>query len=252
MKGVPRMYLIALCDDETAELNKTEQMLCVYEKEHPDADIIIKRFDNANELLFKVKEQDFQPDLILMDIYMPEKMGIEAAKELRDMGNTGRIVFLTTSREHALEAFGVDAAQYLVKPISKSMLFPILDRCLGSIEEERRKYLLLRTDGRIRRIMIGSIIYCEAQGKTQFLYLADGTQCLLRMTMAEIYEMISQYREFVRVGIAYVVNLEHIDSLNAQELHMDNGKRIYLPRGSYQPLRESYFKYYCEEVSETV
>ena len=66
------------------------------------------------------------------------------------------------------------------------------------------------------------------------------------MTMKEIWEMLSCYDEFVRVGISYIVNLEHLKSLNAQEMKMDNGNILFLPRGSYQPLREKYFQYYCE------
>lgn len=64
--------------------------------------------------------------------------------------------------------------------------------------------------------------------------------------MTEIYEMLAGYREFVRVGAAYIVNLDHVESLSTQEVHMDSGKKIYLPRGSYHPLRERYFNYYCE------
>lgn len=241
------MYLIALCDDEKAELKKTQQMLDNYEKKHPGMDFMVECFENAEELLYMAKEKNYVPDLIIMDIYMPEKMGIDAAKELRDMGNEARIIFLTTSREHALEAFGVDASQYLVKPVAENVLFPILDKLLRDVEQERRKYLLLRIDGRIQRVAISDITYCEAQGKIQCLHLADGTQCLLRMTMIEIYEMLSPYVEFVRVGVAYIMNLDHINSLNARELYMDNGQKIYLPRGSYQSLRERYFDYYCEE-----
>lgn len=40
------------------------------------------------------------------------------------------------------------------------------------------------------------------------------------------------------------MNLVHVVSLNAQEVQMDTGKKIYLPRGSYQPLRKRYFEYY--------
>lgn len=241
------MYLIALCDDEMADLNKTEQMLNNYKNKHPEINFMVECFENVNELLYMVREKNYKPDLIMMDIYMPEKMGIEAAKELRAMGNEGRIIFLTTSREHALEAFGVDAVQYLVKPVSEEVLFSILDKLLSDVEEERRKYLLLRIEGRIQRVAINDIIYCEAQGKIQCLHFVDGTQCLLRMTMAEIYEMLSCYEEFARVGVAYIMNLDHINSLNAKELYMDNGQKIYLPRGSYQSLRERYFEYYCEE-----
>ena len=241
------MYLIALCDDEAAELDKTEWMLKSYGKSHTRAEFSIERFGSADELLEKVRDKKYMPDIILMDIYMPVKLGIDAAYELRSMGSNGRIVFLTTSREHALDAFGVEASQYLVKTVSEKTLFPVLDRILGDMDEARRKYLLLRIDGKIQRVAVNEIVYCEAEGKTQYLYLSNGEQYGLRRTMAEIYEMLACYREFSRVGVAYIVNLEHVDSLNSQEVQMDNGKKIYLPRGSYQPLRERYFGYYCEE-----
>lgn len=241
------MYQVALCDDEAVELIKTEQMLRHYEEKHPETAFAIKCFESADSLLSRVRSALYEPDFILMDIYMPEKLGTEAAHELRKMGNKCRIIFLTTSREHALEAFCVEASQYLVKPVSEEMLFPVLDKVIETMEEMRKKYLLLRVEGRTQRVAVGDIVCCEAQGKMQRLYLADGTQYELRRTMAEIYEMLACYREFSRVGVAYIVNLEHVDSLNARELQMDNGKKIYLPRGSYQPLRDRYFGYYCED-----
>lgn len=239
------MYHIALCDDEEAELDKTENMMKAYQEQNRGCSFSIERFNSADDLLWKVKENEYMPDLLLMDIYMPRKLGIEAAKELREMGNECRIVFLTTSKEYALEAFRVDATQYLVKPVSKEELFSVLDKLLGSLLEEQKKYLLLRIDNRNRRIAMKDIVYCEAQKKCQCIYLSDGTQLLLRLTMAKIYEMLSDYKEFVKAGISYIVNLEHIESLNAQELQMDNGRTVYLPRGSYQLLKEQYFNYYC-------
>ncbi len=239
------MYHIALCDDEEAELDKTENMMKAYQEQNRGCSFSIERFNSADDLLWKVKENEYMPDLLLMDIYMPRKLGIEAAKELREMGNECRIVFLTTSKEYALEAFRVDATQYLVKPVSKEELFSVLDKLLGSLLEEQKKYLLLRIDNKNRRIAMKDIVYCEAQKKCQCIYLSDGTQLLLRLTMAKIYEMLSDYKEFVKAGISYIVNLEHIESLNAQELQMDNGRTVYLPRGSYQLLKEQYFNYYC-------
>ncbi len=241
------MYQIALCDDEPEELKKTEDMLNAYQKGHPKLGIVAKGFECADELLYMVKEENYMPDMILMDIYMPEKMGIDVAKELRGIGNEAKIIFLTTSREHALDAFGVGAVQYLVKPVWEKELFPVLDRFLKDIEEERNRYLLLRAEGRTRRVVVGDIVCCEAHGKAQCMHLVDGTQLLLHMTMAEIYGMLSRYQEFVRVGIAYIVNLEYVDSLNGQDICLNTGRKIYLPRGAYKPLKEQYFRYYCEE-----
>lgn len=241
------MYLIAICDDEPEELAKTGRMLENYEKLHPKSYFSVEHFENAEELLASVREKNYRPDLLLMDIYMPEKMGIEAAKELREMGSTCRIIFLTSSREHALEAFRVDAAQYLVKPVPEKELFSVLDRFLPEIGEERNKFILLKVEGRLHRVALNNIVYCEAQGKTQYMYLADGSRYLLRMTMAEICEMLSEYQEFVRVGIAYMVNMEYIESLDGHEIFLQTGKKIYPPRGACKILKEQYMKYYCEE-----
>lgn len=247
------MYLIALCDDEAAELKKTEKLLSDYEKEHCGLDFRIRRFENADGLLSSVTEENYIPDMIFMDIYMPDESGasyprgIEAAKKLRSMDYGGKIVFLSTSREHALEAFDVDAIQYIVKPVSENKMFSVLDGLLKDIEEEREKYILLEIERKLVRVPVNDIVYCEAQGKTQCLYLADGTHCILRMTMAEIYEQLSPYQEFVRVGAGFVVNLDRMVSLDAKEVHMENGMKIYLPRGAHRTLREQYFRYYCEE-----
>lgn len=252
-KGGKIMYLIALCDDETAELNKTEKLLSVYEKKRFESGFMVERFESADELLCMVREERYIPDLIFMDIYMPDKkgnlypFGIEAARELRNMDYKGRIVFLTTSKEYALEAFDVDALQYMVKPVSEEKMFSVLNSLLKDMEEERKKYILLRIEGRLVRVSLNDIVYCEAQGKMQCLYLADGTQCMLRMTMTEIYDQLSQYQEFVRIGAAFIVNLGYIVSMNAKDICMDNGIKIYLPRGTYKGLREQYFSYYCGE-----
>lgn len=239
------MYHIALCDDETAELDKTERLLIEYEKMHREVSFLTERFERTDELLRMVREESYTPDLLLMDVYMPQKMGTEVARELRGMGNESAIVFLTISEEHALEAFRVDAAQYLVKPVSREMLFPVLDKFFAERQEERKKYVVLRIEGRTCRIAVGDIVYCEAHGKTQCMYLADGTQYVLRMTMTEIYEMLAQYEEIVRVGASYIMNLEHIENLNAQDVCMSSGKRVYVPRGAYKTLKEQYFRYYC-------
>jgi len=257
---VKHMYLIALCDDETSELDKTEKLLSDYEKKHSGLDFMIERFEKAEELLYMVQEKKYMPDLIFMDIFMPNKrekfsslertvpLGIDMAKALRNMEYKGKIIFLTMSKEYALEAFDVYASQYLLKPMAEKKLFSVLDKFLEDVEEERRKYILLRIEGKLVRVSVNDIVYCEAQGKRQYMYLVNGTQCLLHMTMQEIYELLSDYQEFVRIGAAFIVNLGYISSLNAKEIHMDNGKKIFLPRGTFKGLREQYFNYYCRET----
>ncbi len=241
------MYRITICDDEPGELDKAEDLLRRYQKRHEEYRFVIDRFTDAEELVKRMKKEDYVTDLIFMDIYMPGRLGIDIVREMRDMGNVCRIIFLTTSKDFALDAFQVDADQYLVKPVQEKDFFLILDKLLSNLEREQKKYVCLRIDNKIHRIEVHDIVFCEGQKKRQCIWMADGSQYLIRMTMAKIYEKLSDFPEFVRVGVSYAVNLEHVESLNARELNMDNGKRIYLPRGSYASLRESYFGFYCEE-----
>lgn len=247
------MYLIAYCDDEPSELGKIEKLLRIYEKKYPGSEFAVRDFESVDDLLCLVRERKYIPDLIFMDIYLPDQdneaspLGMKAAKELRGMNYEGKIVFLTSSKEHALEAFDVDALQYMVKPASEEKLFALFNSLFKEIGEERKKYILLRIEGKLVRVSLNDIVYCEAQGKTQCLYLTDNAQCILRMTMTELYEQLSQYQEFVRIGVAFIVNLGYVVSLNAKEICMTNARKIYLPRGTYKVLREQYFSYYCRE-----
>ena len=79
--------------------------------------------------------------------------------------------------------------------------------------------------------------------KYQIIYLTDGTQLRLHMTMTALYGELSDCSEFVRVGATYIVNLMHVENLNARQIQMAGQRIIYLPRGSYKPLREQYFRY---------
>lgn len=112
---------------------------------------------------------------------------------------------------------------------------------------EEKRYILLKTEGKFKKVEVDDIVYCEAQRKTQWLYLADGRECLQRMTMTELYRQLSPYREFVKIGASFIVNLEYIDSLNAEFICLMGGRKIYLPRGAYRRLRDQYFQYYCEK-----
>ncbi len=242
------MYTIALCDDESVQLRNLKSMLAVYQEQRSDCELEIECFRSAEALLGRVLEGDYEPDLFLLDIYLQEdEFGIETAGKLRDMGNKSQIVFITSSMDHALEAYRVQAAQYLVKPVEEEELFVVLDRLLEEKTKEQRRFLVLRANGSVSRVAVDRIVYCEAQGKSQKMYLEDGEELLLHMTMTEIFAKLSDYQEFVKVGASYIVNLEHIASLNAREAVMETEANIRLPRGSYQPLRERYFKYYCEK-----
>lgn len=225
-------------------MDKIEQMLRAYDELSGDRGFEVRQFVHSSELLCAIRQGLYQPDLIFLDIYMPGESGIETAEKLRMMGHGCRIIFLTSSRQHALEAFGVEAFSYLVKPLVPEQLYRVLDKVWQEVGEEQMRYLSVQEEDYTRRILLCDILYCEAQRKKQHIYLKEGDSVCITLTLARLCEMLSPYREFTRLGASYIVNLAHIERMNIQMLQLDNGETIYLPRGSYKALREKYFDYY--------
>ncbi|MEG0376989.1 MAG: LytTR family DNA-binding domain-containing protein [Eubacterium sp.] len=240
------MYSIALCDDAMSELEKIEDVLKTYKQAHPEVAFTVQPFTSAAALLEAIKSgQVF--DLLLLDIYMPEQNGMVAAKTLRAQGVTCEIIFMTTSLEHALEAFEVDALQYLVKPIDPGRLFSAMDKAFANIARKKRRYLTLRLDGELRRLAFEEIIYCEAHGNYQYLTLTDGTQKRVRTTLLALHQQLEETQDFVRVGAAYLINLTHVHRLSAKTITLDNTHKIGIPRGAYQTLKAHYLDFYCRK-----
>lgn len=238
------MYQIALCDDETTELHTIEQMLRSYSGHAIRDTLAVRQFTCADELLLTIGQESYTPDLIFLDIYMPALSGLEAAKKLREMDLPCLIIFLTSSKDHALEAYELDVFHYLVKPVTEASLFAALDKALALFKKNTARYLLFQTEDSFRRIAADDIVYCEAQRKRQCVYLKNEEQFVLHMSMFRLYEMLAAHQEFMKVGISYIVNLKHIVRLGTQTLQLDNGKEIYLTRGSYKPLSDRYFNHY--------
>lgn len=237
------MCQIAICDDEISELDEVEQLLRSYHTPRLKGELLIRRFADSEELFLQITMQDYQPDLIFMDIYLPGATGIEMARQLRERGNTSKIVFLTSSQDHALDAFGVEAFSYLVKPVTQERLFAVLDKLLKCLVNEQPQYFFLKVEDGVLKVEPNEIIYCEAQRKRQCVNLRGDRSVSMRGTMSGLAELLCANQMFVKLGASYIINLEHIEQLCSQTVLLDNGTEICLPRGSYKELRKQFFQY---------
>lgn len=240
------MYQIALCDDVVSELEKIEILLKNYIEINSLLKYELKQFENAQLLIDLIKEEDYLPDLLLMDIVMAEKTGLDAVKELRREGFDVPVIFLTTSTEYALEAYQVDALQYLVKPLEKDRFFHTMDIAFDLIRKTEKNFIVIKTSSGLRQMRPDQIIYCETQKNYQIIYLEE-EQVKVRMTSGELYEILGNFLQFLKCGSSYVLNLNHIITINREEIRLDNGDKIYLPRNRVTEFKKKYFAYYFDK-----
>lgn len=238
------MYFIALCDDDARELDIIEDYLTIYQKAEGMEKYRIDRFRSAEELLERITKMGYVPDLLFLDIFMSGKTGIEAAEELRRQKCCTSIVFLTTSKEYALEAYGVDAVQYLVKPLTRDKFFHAMDIVFQKMKGLLENQIVVKVaGGGIRQMKPDDIIYCESQKNYQMLYL-DAEECRVRMTTKELWETLEHFTQFSRCGRSYILNLNHVVSVEKEEIQMDNEGTVYIPRNVSAEFKKIYFSYY--------
>lgn len=237
-------YEIVLCDDDLEQLDRIEEWLELYRYEkNPHIQYRIIRFQNAEEMLIWFDEEKNLPDLLLLDIFMPGKTGIDAAEELRKDDRHVPIVFLTTSKEHAMSAYEVDAIQYMVKPLEREKFYHVMDISMEVMGKRQEKSIVFKVGNSYRQLMQDEIIYCESERNYQIVHLADEV-LKIRITAKEMFERLQKFSQFVRCGTAYIINMNHIVKVDKCEISMDNSSSVFIPKNRGAEFKKKYFEYY--------
>jgi len=208
------MLRIAICDDDLQELSRISNLLNQYQTEKQPA-FQYDSFSNALDLLEAMKRNAYY--ILLLDVLMPGLNGIEAAREIRSFDEEIKIIFLTSSKEFAVESYAVNAHYYMIKPGTAQKLFPILDRIF--LEAQRGEDALqIKTASGFTRIPFGRIEFLEVFSKKLRFHLADGTIKEINGTLSDFESGLLCREEFIKVHRSYIVNMESILSLSAKEL----------------------------------
>ena len=170
------MLKIAVCDDEICFMDMLCPLLEQWAKER-EVNLTIYRFTNGDDLIDAQRSGCM--DLIILDVIMPLLNGIDTARELRNMNQTVPIVFLTSSREFAVDSYEVKAFHYLIKPVSQMNLFPMLDEFLKIFNSCKPFFTARTTDG-FCRIFITDVDYLEAQNKQVLVHLSNDRTLVIR------------------------------------------------------------------------
>ena len=236
------MLKIAICDDEKEFRDAAERMLGLY-MEDKGVSYQADTFGVPSDLV-DATEKGTIYDIYLLDIYMPGVTGMSIATELRSHSVKSPVIFLTSSTDHALEAFGVDATHYLLKPYTKDSFYVGMDKAMQSITSHKDDSIVLKVDNEYRSISISKILYCEAEDKYQRLYLENGEKLLIRISGTELYKLLSEFDSFYHCGRAHIINLNHISRVTQSGASFKSGMQLSLPHTVLAGLRKAFFDYF--------
>lgn len=235
------MVHLAFCDDDVSTHHTMREMLSRYMGLYPQYEIESYFFTSPLELLCQAEEKP-SVDILLLDIYMKGMSGIEAAKEFRQIHADAGIIFITASQEHALDAFAVDAAQYLVKPYEERELFAALTKVLKNISAGQGEKLTLKTPAGMICLRYQDIVFTETSRKNyQTIHTVQGQTVEVRMTSAELFQQLSINQNFFRCGASFNLNLKYIRQITREAILFDTGEIVPIPYSSYKKVKEKFF-----------
>jgi two-component system LytT family response regulator len=160
-----------IIDDERLARNELKKMLAV----HPEIEIIGEGV-NADEGLRLINE--FNPDLIFLDVQMPVKTGFDLLEELEKVPT---VVFTTAYDEYAIRAFEVNALDYLLKPIDPKRLSDAVQKFLA-IDEKEMLFSENRSEIRL------------SLSESDQVFVKDGEKCwFVKLAEIRLFESVGNY-----------------------------------------------------------
>ena len=206
----------------------------------------VDQYTKGQKLLEAV-ESGRKYDLLLLDIYLKAECGIEIAKKLRSLIPKAPIVFITNSRDHAVEAYSMDALHYIVKPVRQEDMVEVFRR-LNS-KPEPRHILAIQIDRTLTVLYQDEIIRVESHGHSTAISCTNGTAYSIWKQYGEIDELLDN--TFIRVKKGVTLNMRHISRMTNRDCTTRDGFSYLLSRERAREIRERYFSFVEAELEKT-
>lgn len=228
---------IAVCDDNELDRTIITSLLERYFETKPLPHEIDTYVSGVN-LLHEVNDE-IHYDVVFLDIYMDTKLGIDVARELRQIPYNGAIVFLTASAEFAVDSYDVDAVGYLLKPHSYEKLCGVMNKLTASYDVETYQVAFRNN---VIRIPYREILYFESDNAKCLLHHSNGKTYTIRKKMNEIEEELSKDSRWLRCHLSYLVNMEHIQHADSK-FTLFNGDQVMIRQRTIKEIRAKYLSY---------
>jgi two-component system, LytTR family, response regulator len=213
------MMRVLIADDEAPARDKLRRWL----SEEPDLELLPDADDGLAASMAIAAEA---PDAVFLDIQMPRMSGLEVASQLEPW-HAPLLVFVTAYDEHAIKAFELNAADYLLKPYDRDRLHRTLERLRARRQAQAsgesavraarsqagaRERLLVPHGESLQLIDAATIHWLEADDNYVHVHASHG-RYMVRRTLSDLLAQLGESR-FVRIHKSVAVNLAEIDSLS--------------------------------------
>lgn len=235
---------IAICDDEQDILERMRTFIRDYFAYHDLPLTQLMVYDCGQDLVIAI-EQGKRFDVVFLDIEMPKLSGMDTAEAIRQLDSEVLLVFVTGHSHFVVHSFQVEAFDFLMKPLVDDDLAHVLKRCRKKLEQ-RDGQLLVKTTSGLVNIHLQHVVYIASDKHHVIFYLQDGSQVRTLASLSQIERRLAKYPLFARCHQSYLVNLNCVRTVSANEIHIRQQDRhiiatIPISRKYKASFREKFF-----------
>lgn len=183
------------------------------------------------------------PDILLLDIQMPGRSGMEIAQELRRRNGKMILIFVTALEEYVFQAFDVGAFHYLVKPFPDEKFAAVLQNAVRQYWEQtatvQEPDILIKAGGVHTRVRWEDVVYAEVFNRKVLIHSTHGD--------IEYYGKLSSLEQqagedFFRSHRAYLVHFKYVVKYDSSMIYLENGSAL-MAKQRYRDFVKQYLRY---------
>ena len=235
---------IAIIDDLVESINEIRS--CIdrffqeyYINETPD----IYDYFSGEEFLANFQKDSF--DLIFIDQYMNGLSGINTAKKIRQVDELVVLVFITSSRDHAVDSYQVRASGYLLKPFTyidfKNTLLII-----GMEKLKNARFICIENE----KILLREILWCNIDGHYIQIHTTQRGILRYRLPFKTVIDKLQKYSQFLVCYKGCLINLDHVEKIDDVDFILTTGEKIAFSKRYKKKIETNYHTYLFQKARE--
>lgn len=206
------MISIAICDDNSSDLRRALRAVRRYGVLRPEHETAPHSYSSPYDLLTATESGQFH-HIYIINAVMSDLSGIELGRVIRSRNSACSIIYCASTPDCALEAFSVQAQNYLLKPVPEKELFQALDQACQNLAKDQAGGINVRSPEGQLFLPFYQITYIELVARRMVFHLKDGlahTSLVLRGSFEDALSPLLADPRFLQPHKSFVVNMDYI------------------------------------------
>lgn len=184
-----------------------------------------------------------QYDILIIDAGLRDVNGIEVMRRVRQVDQAVEVIYVAFTDDYVLDGYEVGALSYILKPPTYDQLEQGMDRCLNALRNHANQAIGIIAGGKEQRVRADEILYASSHKHRTILHMITGNQQIL-CSMVRFEERLAEVSDdFFRINSGYLVNMDHVTSIEDHDACMSNGDRLPISRPRRAEFRKAWSRH---------